>query len=621
MSDPSDNYTETPVDPVEQAPFDATEFLASVGNVPGVYVMIDSAGRYLYVGKARKLKNRLSSYFRAKGHTPKTAAMLRHVANVEVRLTNLESEALLLENNLIKEHRPRYNVVLRDDKSYPYIHLANDHPYPRVGFYRGGRKEPGKFFGPYPSAGAVRETLAQLQKVFPIRQCEDTFFRNRSRPCLQYQIKRCTAPCVEFISEEAYAEDVEQAIQFLEGRDDTLLEYLTERMEQCAKDEAYERAAVYRDRIRALQRVQQKQYIDGQGGDADVVAVAMEEGQACIEVVFIRLGRNIGSKRFFLNMSLDQTPSGVLEAFLPQYYIGKAIPGEIIIGHELDSAQVLEETFSAQADKRVSIRARTRGQRSRWVDMANLNATDALRRHQAGKASQARRVEALREALDLENLPERIECFDISHTMGEKTVASCVVFGATGAIKSDYRRFNIDGITGGDDYAAMAQALERRYKRVKAGEVPVPDILLIDGGKGQVNAARAVLEELQVTGIELVGVAKGTGRRPGLETLIGADGRSKTSLGADSPALHLIQEIRDEAHRFAITGHRARRAKARVTSSLEQIPGIGDKRRQALLKAFGGLRGVARAGVEDLTRIPGISPKLAERIYAEFNDE
>jgi len=304
MSESDDTYTEQPVDPIEQTPFDSDEFLASVSNVPGVYVMIDSAGRYLYVGKARKLKNRLSSYFRSKGHTPKTAAMMRHVANVEVRLTNLESEALLLENNLIKEHRPRYNVVLRDDKSYPYIHLADDHPYPRVGFYRGARKEPGRFFGPYPSAGAVRETLAQLQKVFPIRQCEDTFFRNRSRPCLQHQIKRCTAPCVEFISEEAYAEDVEQAVQFLEGRDDTLLEYLTERMEQHAESEEYERAAVHRDRIRALQRVQQKQYIDGQGGDADVVAVAIEEGQACIEVVFIRLGRNIGSKRFFLNMSL-----------------------------------------------------------------------------------------------------------------------------------------------------------------------------------------------------------------------------------------------------------------------------------------------------------------------------
>jgi len=596
--------------------FDADAFLESVSSAPGVYRMLDSEGRHLYVGKARRLKPRLLSYFRGSGQSPKTAAMLRHVADVQVTVTRHESEALLLENNLIKEHRPRYNIVLRDDKSYPYIHLETDHDFPRIGFYRGNRKAPGRYFGPYPSAGAVRETLSQLQKVFPVRQCEDSFFRNRSRPCLQYQIKRCTAPCVDLVSADDYAEDVEQAVEFLDGRDGSLLDRLSKQMETASDKLEFERAALFRDRIRTLNRVLQTQYVDGDGGDADVIAIDIAEGDACVEVVFVRMGRNIGSKKFILPTSLNNDPTAVLSAFLPQYYLGKPIPSEILVKNAPDDSALLEAAFSEQAERKIVIRDRIRGHRARWLDMAFLNAADGLRRHQAGRANRARRLEQLQDALGLDELPERIECFDVSHTMGELTVTSCVVFDADGPVKSAYRRFNIEGITPGDDYAAMAQALTRRYKRIKAGEGKLPDLLLIDGGKGQISAARQVLEELQVTGVRLVGVAKGTTRKPGLERLISADGKGAV-LAPDSPALHLIQEIRDEAHRFAITGHRARRAKARVTSTLESIPGIGDKRRQSLLKAFGGLRGLSRAGVEDLARVPGISAQLAERIYAD----
>ncbi len=599
--------------------FDADRFLDSVSNAPGVYRMLDDQGRHLYVGKARRLKARLSSYFKGSAQSPKTTAMLRHVDDVQVTVTRHESEALLLENNLIKEHRPRYNVVLRDDKSYPYIHLESAHEFPRIGFYRGNRKAPGRYFGPYPSAGAVRETLSQLQKVFPVRQCEDTFFRNRSRPCLQYQIKRCTAPCVGLVDKSDYDEDVEQAVDFLDGKDGTLVDRLTRQMETAAENLEYERAALFRDRIRTLNRVLQTQYVDGDGGDADVIAIEIADGEACIEVVFVRMGRNIGSKKFILPTSLTDDAGSLLSAFLPQYYLGKPIPSEILLKNSPEDRELLEQTFSEQSERKIAIRDRIRGQRARWLDMAYLNAADGLRRHQAGRASRAKRVEQLQDALGLDQAPERIECFDVSHTMGELTVTSCVVFDADGPVKSAYRRFNIDGITPGDDYAAMSQALTRRYKRIKAGEGQLPDLLLIDGGKGQVSAARQVLEELQVTGVRLVGVAKGTTRKPGLERLIGADGKT-AALAPDSPALHLIQEIRDEAHRFAITGHRQRRAKARVTSTLESIPGIGDKRRQTLLKAFGGLRGLSRAGVEDLARVPGISPKLAQRIYAEFHD-
>lgn len=600
--------------------FDAKRFLATVTNSPGVYIMRDADQEVLYIGKARNLKNRLSSYFRSRNLAPKTAALVSHVADVQTTVTQHESEALLLENNLIKEHRPRYNVMYRDDKSYPYIHLTDDHPFPRLGFYRGARKEPGRYFGPYPSAGSVRETLAQIQKVFPIRQCEDTFYRNRSRPCLQYQIKRCTAPCVGYVEEARYREDVEQAVLFLQGKNEALWASLTEKMEQAAERLDFESAAMYRDRIGALRRVQQRQYVDSGGGDADVIAVATVPGEACIELVFIRSGRNIGSRHYFTQINKEETHEEILSAFVSQYYLGKPIPSEIIVGHALDEQALLERAFTKQTNHNVRFRTRVRGHRARWLQMATLNATDALRRHQAGKASRKRRMDALQEALSLDNVPQRLECFDISHTMGEKTVASCVVFDINGAVKSDYRRFNIEGITGGDDYGAMTQVLTRRYKRAQAEEAKLPDVIFIDGGKGQLGTAIKVMEELGIDDVTLVGVAKGTTRKAGLETLL-IHGRSRAlHLRADSPALHLIQEIRDEAHRFAITGHRQRRGKARTTSTLEAIPGVGDKRRQALLKHFGGLKGIANAGVDDLVKIPGISPALAERIHAEFND-
>ncbi len=600
--------------------FDADAFLASAPTRPGVYAMLDAEGGYLYVGKARHLRKRLASYFRRSGLPIKTAAMMRRVAEIRTTVTHTESEALLLENNLIKTERPRYNIVLRDDKSYPYIWLAANHPFPRLSFYRGSRKEPGRFFGPFPSAAAVRETLSQLQKVFPVRQCEDTFFRNRSRPCLQHQIKRCTAPCVGLVEEAEYAEDVRQAVLFLEGRDRTLTDELAQRMEAAAECLDFETAAAYRDRIAALRRIQEHQYVSGPRGDADVVALAEAEGQVCIEVVFVRNGRNIGAKDFFPEASLGESPAEVLAAFLPQYYLGKPVPAEILLSHAVAGAPLLEAALTEQAGHGVHIRSRARSHRARWLERAALNAADALRRHLAGRAAQARRLEALRETLGLDALPQRIECFDVSHTMGEGAVAACVVFDTDGPLKADYRRFNIRDVTPGDDYAALGQALTRRYRRVKEGEGTLPDVLFIDGGKGQLGVAAEALAELGVEGVLVVGVAKGRARRPGDEQLfLSGVGRGRR-LDHGSPALHLIQQIRDEAHRFAITGHRQRRGKTRVTSRLERIPGVGDKRRQALLRHLGGLREVARAGVDDLARIPGISPKLAERIYAEFHD-
>lgn len=588
---------------------------------PGVYQMLDASDAVLYVGKARNLKKRVVSYFRQSGLPPKTKAMMGRVADIQVTVTHTESEALLLENNLIKRHRPRYNIVLRDDKSYPYIRLADDHKFPRLSFYRGNRSEPGRYFGPFPSAGAVRETLSQLQKVFPVRQCEDSFFRNRSRPCLQHQIKRCTAPCVNLVDVDTYLEDVNQAALFLEGKSQRLSEVLREKMDTAAASLDYEAAARYRDRIGALRRIQERQYVAGQGGDADVVALCFEDGTACIDVIFVRDGRNIGSKSFFPEVALEAAPSKILSAFLPQYYLGKAIPVEILVNYKVSDSLVLERAFSEQRGRRVSIKNRVRGHRARWLEMAVTNAAETLRRHLAGRATVTRRVESLQQELGFDAIPERIECFDVSHTAGEATVASCVVFTTSGPAKSDYRRFNITDVTAGDDYAAMAQALTRRYKRLKEGEGKIPDVLLIDGGKGQVSAAEEVMAELQVEGVHVVGVAKGRTRKPGAERLFLSGHTRPSILKSDSPALHLIQQIRDEAHRFAITGHRQRRGKSRVTSRLETIPGIGNRRRKALLSHLGGLQEVARAGIEDLAAVPGISPILAQRIYAVFHSD
>jgi excinuclease ABC subunit C len=603
-------------------------------NLPlgsGVYRFVDAKGEVLYVGKARSLRKRVSSYFRAAGYalSPKIQALVSHISEIEVTITHTESEALLLENNLIKSLKPRYNVVLRDDKSYPYIFVSEEQEYPRLAFHRGAKREKGHYFGPYPSAFAVRESLSMLQKVFPVRQCEDTFFRTRSRPCLQYQIKRCSGPCVGLIERERYLQDVRHAVLFLEGKSRIVIDEMMKRMEEASVREDYETAGLYRDRIGALKRIQERQYITGKAGDADVFAVVIEGDIVCLQATFIRGGLNLGSKSFFPKAGREPLAEEVLAAFLPQYYLsaagaaGKPIPEQIYLSHGVADKEILQRVFSELAGHKTLIypAGQVRGAPRRWLDMAKRNAIEELRRAANHRLNLEARFEALRVALALDASPERVECFDISHMMGEATVAACVVFDHNGPVKSDYRRFNIHGIEPGDDYGAMTQALMRRYRRVKEGEGRLPDLLLIDGGKGQVSAAAAALNELQVDGLKLIGVAKGRERKPGTERLFLSGGNVPTILPSDSPALHLIQQIRDEAHRFAITGHRQRRGRARTTSPLQSIPGIGDKRRQALLKNLGGMREVARAGVEDLARIPGISPALAQRIYDALHEQ
>ncbi len=602
---------------------DAKALVQNLSASPGVYRMLDEQGKVLYVGKARNLRKRVASYFRATGLSGRIQHMLRSVASIDVTVTNTENEALLLENNLIKSLLPRYNILLRDDKSYPYIFLSA-HDFPRLGFHRGAKREAGRYFGPFPSASSVRASLGLLQKVFPVRQCEDSFFRNRSRPCLQYQIKRCTAPCVGLVDQQAYADDVRHASLFLDGKSQMVIDEMASQMEQAAARQDYEDAARYRDRIAALRMVQERQYVSGDGGDADVLALAQEQGGACVSVTFIRNGHNLGNKNFFPRLGGDAGSEDILAAFLPQYYLGKPVPAAIYLSHGVPDRPLLEDVFTQQAGHKVKLVTQTRGLPRRWIKLAAMNARDALRRHLSDQANVRSRFESLQEALGLEAVPERIECFDISHTQGEATVASCVVFGPEGPVKSAYRRYNIEGIQPGDDYAAMTQVLTRRYRKAleqdQDGGVPLPDLVLIDGGKGQLRAAEAVMQELSLEGVRLVGVAKGVGRRPGQEQLFLSGQSAATILPPDSSALHLIQQVRDEAHRFAITGHRQRRGKARLTSSLEEIPGIGDKRRQALLRQLGGLQQVMRAGVEELTRVPGISPQLAQRIYDTYHE-
>jgi excinuclease ABC subunit C len=577
--------------------------------------MLDTADEVLYVGKARNLRARVRSYFRPSGLSPKVAALTALIERIDITVTHTENEALLLENNLIKTLQPRFNILLRDDKSYPYIFLADTQEFPRMAYHRGAKREKGKYFGPYPSAVAVHESLNLLQKVFQLRQCEDSFFKNRSRPCLQYQIKRCSGPCVGLIDAERYRDDVRHTIMFLEGRSRAITDDLIKKMEQASTALDYEAAALYRDRIGALKQVQQRQYIVGKSGDADVLAVAIHGDTACVEVIFIRNGANLGSKTFFPKIGAESEPADVLAAFLPQYYLGKPVPERLYLNGTVADRPLLEKVFSEQRGKKVSLVTPRQGAPKRWVKMAELNAHENLRRRLASRASLAERFEALRSAFQLDATPERIECFDVSHTFGEATVASCVVFDANGPVKSDYRRFNITDVKPGDDYGALTQALTRRYRGIKEGEGRLPDLLLIDGGKGQVSTATAALGEIQVADLKLIGVAKGPSRKPGREQLFLSSVGRPSILPADSPALHLIQQIRDEAHRFAITGHRLRRGKTRTTSTLERIPGVGDKRRQALLKNLGGMREVMRAGVEDLARVPGISPELAQRIY------
>ncbi len=596
--------------------FDHKAFLQTLTARPGVYQMYDDSGKLLYVGKAKNLRNRVGSYFRNRGLTDKTLALVSKIQDIQVTVTSTEVDALLLEHNLIKSHQPPYNILLKDDKSYPYIYVSADR-FPRISLHRGAQRKKGRYFGPYPSAGAVRESLHFLQKVFKVRQCEDSYFRNRSRPCLQYQIDRCTAPCVDLVSEEDYARQVENTSLFLRGKSQELMVRLADDMEQAAAQLEYERAAVLRDQLSQLQQVQASQGIEGVKGDLDILAAAVAAGRACVQVLFVRAARVLGSKTYYPPLKLEESPAQVLEAFIPQYYLNgtRAIPGEIIVNQAPEDADTLEQALSVAAERKVRLRHRVRDARARWLRLALQTAETNLQSHLADRQTVLERLQSLQDLLSLPELPERMECFDISHSSGEATVASCVVFDQNGPRKSDYRKFNIEDITAGDDYAAMQQALERRYRRLKSGEGQQPDILFIDGGKGQVAQAMSVLEDLQVNGIGVIGVAKGATRKAGFETLVDGSSGREWQLPGDSPALHLIQQIRDEAHRFAITGHRARRDKNRQRSLLEDIPGVGARRRRELLRHFGSAQGVRNANVEELKKISGISATMARQIY------
>jgi excinuclease ABC subunit C len=599
--------------------FDGKDFVRTLSNSPGVYRMLGADGEVLYVGKAGNLKKRVGSYFLKPRMEPRIAAMVAQIAAIEVTLTRTEAEALLLEAQLIKHHKPRYNILLRDDKSYPYIYLSAGEDYPRMAFHRGARTRRGEYFGPYPSAGAVRESLDLLQKLFRVRQCEDSYFRNRSRPCLQYQIARCSAPCVGRITPAEYAESVRHAAMFLRGRSNAVIDELGVAMERASAELEFERAARLRDQIALLKRLQAQNYLQGAAADLDVLACAHGAGVACVSVLYFRNGISLGSRDFFPRLPVEAGAGTLLASFIAQYYLDKPVPPVLLVSPAPDDTQALAEMLATQAGHPVEIKVRVRAEQARFVELARKNACAALSARLASNQTHRERFEALRELFELDETPRRLECFDVSHTLGEATVAACVVYGPEGPEKSQYRRFNIVGAAAGDDYAALREALTRRYQRISAGEGMLPDLLLIDGGKGQVAKAREALADLGIVDLLVVGVAKGADRRAGHETLIrGDDGRSLWP-GPDSPALHLIQAVRDEAHRFAITGHRQRREKARESSPLEEIAGIGAKRRAALLRHFGGLAGVAAAGIEELCRVKGVDRALATRIYDAFH--
>ena len=586
--------------------FDPKSFVAGLPNLPGVYRMLGSGGEVLYVGKARDLKKRVASYFNKTAHGPRTQVMVGQVATIEVTATRSEGEALLLENNLIKSLAPRYNILFRDDKSYPYLAISG-HQFPRLGFHRGAKERRNRYFGPFPHAYAVRESIQLLQRVFRLRTCEDTVFEHRSRPCLLHQIQRCTAPCTGLISPQAYAEDVANAALFLEGREEDVMRRLTDKMKGASEARHYEEAAMYRDQVRALNRVQARQYVESNRGvDADVVACVIDGGISCVNLVMIRGGRHVGDRSFFPSNAEGAAPAEVVAAFLEQHYVEQPPPELVVADEPLD----LEG---------ISVFTPSHGERKVWLDMARKNALLAIAQRVRDRATQEGRLHALREALGLPEGAQRIECFDISHTMGEATVASCVVYDRQQMQKSEYRRFNIRNIAPGDDYAAMRQVLARRYERVTAEAGRIPDLILIDGGKGQVGAARAALADLGLHQASVVGVAKGPERKPGEEELILESEARSLELAPSHPGLHLIQAIRDEAHRFAVVGHRARRSKTRTTSLLNEIPGIGAKRRQALIEHFGGLRGVQAAGIEEIAKVEGINRPLAERIYKHLH--
>ena len=598
--------------------FDPAAVITGLPHLPGVYRMLNGAGEALYVGKALDLKKRVASYFqKAGGLSPRIQLMLAQVTAVETIVTRSEAEALLLEHNLIKTLTPRYNILFRDDKSYPYLVLTG-HRFARLGFHRGSLDKRHRHFGPFPNAGAVRDSIQLLQRAFRLRTCADTVFSNRSRPCLLHQIRRCTAPCVGLISESNYAEDVGSAILFLSGKEDEVIDRLASRMDAAAGGMRYEEAAIFRDQIAALRKVREKQFVSGEGDDADVIACGRAAGVVCVNLVMIRGGRHLGDKNFFPRNADDSDPQQVLEAFVPQHYLEHAVPTQIVLGAKLDAGP-LKRLLSERAGRKVSIHANPGGTRRVWLEMAARNAQFGAAQALGSQATQETRLAALQQALDLPENAQRIECFDVSHTLGEATVGSCVVYDKAAMQKGEYRHYNIAGIEPGDDYGAMREVLTRRYRKIVAGEGKVPDLVLIDGGKGQLAVASGVFAELGLNDVALVAVAKGPERRPGQEQLIAAGGGQPLALGADHPALHLIQQIRDEAHRFAIQGHRARRGKARSGSTLEKISGIGAKRRQRLLARFGGLRGLLAASIDELAQVEGISRTLAEKIHRELH--
>jgi excinuclease ABC subunit C len=605
--------------------FDHKPFLKTLTGRPGVYCMQDEEGKVIYVGKAKNLKNRVTSYFnKSQTNSPKTMVMVKQIENIEVTVTHTENEALILENNLIKSYKPRYNILFRDDKSYPYLYLSTDHDYPHFRYHRGALKGKGKFFGPYPSAGSVRSTLNVIQKLFLIRSCEDSVFANRSRPCLQYQIKRCTAPCVEAISKEDYQRDIEHAKLFLEGKNEDVIKGLTEPMQKASDALEFEIAARFRDQIRSLRDVQEKQHITTDGGDIDIIACVINANQACIQLVFIRAGLNLGNRNYYPQHIEEQSEADLVKAFISQFYLNEnkqqKIPTEILISHDFEDSGLIENIISEKAGKKIKLKTNVRAERAKWLAMAKENAEITLKQKIASNKSQHKRFEALQKLLSFKEPIEHMECFDISHTQGESTVGSCVVFGPDGPVNSKYRLFNIENITKGDDYAAMSQVIRRRYTRLVKENASLPDLIIIDGGKGQIGVAKKELYELQLTHIPILGVAKGPSRKPGLENLILALENKTVDCDSSSPALHLIQHIRDESHRFAITAHRQRRKKTRGRSKLEDIEGIGNKRRQSIIKHFGGIQGVAKAGVDDIAMVSGINKSLAQKVYDVFHN-
>lgn len=600
--------------------FNASAFLKTVPASPGVYRMYDADAVVIYVGKAKDLKKRLSSYFRKNLPNVKTQALVSHIAQIDVTLTHSETDALILENDYIKRYMPKYNVLLRDDKSYPFI-LLSEHRHPRLAYHRGPKREKGQYFGPYPNGGAVRESLHLMQKLFPIRQCTDLYYKSRSRPCLQYQIGRCSAPCVGKISDTDYQQQVRLAAMFLRGKDQQVIAALVDKMTRAADDMEYEQAAAFRDQIQALRRVAEQNEVTSDTEDMDVIGVDYASGLACFHLLFIRDGKIFGSRSYYPKIPAQTELDEVLRAFMLQFYLNttaqRSLPKEILISHEFDELPALQAAISQALDKKVSIKTRVRGQRAQFLRLAVTNAVNAVASHLSHKNTVEQRFVALEEVLELSQPISRMECFDISHTMGESTVASCVVFNREGPDKAEYRRFNISGITPGDDYAAMAQAISRRFDKV-TNEAKIPDILFIDGGLGQLRMAQNIVDEKFVTLDKapiLIGVAKGESRKPGLETLIYGETEASFALEDDSEALHLIQHIRDESHRFAITGHRNRRQKTRNTSTLESIPGVGPKRRRALLQFMGGLQQVKNASVAELAKVPGISIEMAQTIH------